>query len=223
MIRWLKTRRFARLQAVSPTRRGTRARSGRGRNRNQLSHPHQVVRCGRKDENLSHLEQSAMFQFAQQRDDLPPTETSLDALLPFLADVVAGTTGAVRINGTAAWRSRVLRHVQRHIHVAALVDEFRRAESLVAAGSYPQQPFRRNLWSRTFHINRVRLRRHLVQNLVGHRAQRTTLPLPLFRRQVTVQITLLIINSPHDFVLTAHCVGLKQLFQCPDSVVSVEG
>jgi hypothetical protein len=34
--------------------------------------------------------------------------------------------------------------------------------------------------------------------------------------------TLLIINSPYEFVLTAHCVELKQLFQDLASVGSVE-
>jgi hypothetical protein len=202
MIRWLKTRRFASLQAVSWTRRDTRARSGSGRNRNQLSHLQQVVSCGRKDENTSYLEQSAVFQLAQQRDDFQPAETFLDAFPPFLADVVAGMPRAARINGTVAGPSRVLRHVRRHIHAAALVDEFHRAESLVAADRDAT----------------------IIGNLLQHQKRRIALGPPVDLEQLRIHdVTLLIINSPYDFVLTAHCVELKQLFQHPASVVCVEG
>jgi hypothetical protein len=45
----------------------------------------------------------------------------------------------------------------------------------------------------------------------------------VFRRQVTEHVTLPTIKSLYDLVLTAHCVELKQLFQHPASVVSVEG
>ncbi len=59
------------------------ARSGRGWNRNQLAHPHKVVSRSREGEDPSHLEQSAMFQFAQQSDVLQPAEALFDALALF--------------------------------------------------------------------------------------------------------------------------------------------
>jgi hypothetical protein len=67
---------FGSLQGICFTRRDGTARLGHGWYRNQVSHPHQVISRCREGEDLSHLEQSAMFQFAQQRGVFPPTEDS---------------------------------------------------------------------------------------------------------------------------------------------------
>jgi hypothetical protein len=123
MILSLKEHCFAALQAICSGRRDTTARSGHGWNRNQLSHPHQVISRCREGENPSRLEQSAMFQFAQQRDVFQPTEALLDPLPFLLTDVVTGMPRGARIDGAAAAPLVVLRHVRGHVHVAALVDD----------------------------------------------------------------------------------------------------
>ena len=74
-----KMRDFEVLRAVCSACVDTTARLGRCRNRNQLSHPHQVVSRRCEGENPRHLEQAAMFQFAQQRDVLHPAEALFDA------------------------------------------------------------------------------------------------------------------------------------------------
>src|SRR3984885_1536433 len=66
-----------------------RAQQAPGSNRNQFSHPHQVVSCGCKAEDPSPLVQAAMFQLTQQSDIFYPAEAFLNALPFLLADRVA--------------------------------------------------------------------------------------------------------------------------------------
>src|SRR5580692_1090231 len=113
MILSFKSRCFTAPQAICSACRDTTDRSGRCRNRNQLSHPHQIVSRCRKGENPSHLEESAMFQFAQQRDVFQPPEALLDALSLLLADGIASVPRGATIDGAAAWPGSVLRHVRR--------------------------------------------------------------------------------------------------------------
>ena len=254
MIRWLKTRHFASLQAVSWNRRGTRpdqAAAGIGVSfRICISCK---LRPMMKIQAI--LNSPRCFSWRRQRDDFQPAETFLDAFPPFLADVVAGIPDAARINCTVAWPSRVLRHVrrrvllvlrlktlqtrpgiqQRPIYREVLIGDqscrthpldnlaLRRHRIQHLQTLYPQQLFRGNRWPPAFRIHGVKPHRHLAQNLFDHRAQRTILRHQVFRRQVTEHVTLPTIKSPYDLVLTAHCVELKQLFQHPASVVSVEG
>src|SRR6202162_1126772 len=74
-----------------------------------------------------------MFQFAQQSDVFQPTEALLDPLSLLLTDLVTGMPCGARIDGAAATPPVVLLHVRGYVHVAALVEELRRVESLVAA------------------------------------------------------------------------------------------
>ena len=114
-------------------RRDTGARSGRGWNRNEFSHPHQVVSSCREGENPSYLEQSAMFQFAQQRDVFQPAEALLDPFAFLLTHGVAGVPSGAPIDGAAAASAIVLCHMRRDVHVKAFIDEVLRVETLVAA------------------------------------------------------------------------------------------
>lgn len=185
MIRWLKTRHFASLQAISWTRRGTRARSGSCRNRSQPCFaPRATARPA-----CSSVEDSSNCSGIQQR--------------AIYREVLIGDQ---------SWRTHPLDNLALRRH---------RIQHLQTL--YPQRLFRGNRWPPAFRIHGVKPQRHLAQNLFDHRAQRTILRHPVFRRQVTEHVTLPTIKSQYDLVLTAHCVELKQLFQHPASVVSVEG
>src|ERR1700758_297490 len=104
-----KARCFAALQGICSAHRDTTARSGHGWNRNQLSHPHQVISRCREGENPSDIEQSAMFHFAQQRDIFQPAEALLNPLSLLLTDVVTGMPCGARIDGAPATSAVVLR------------------------------------------------------------------------------------------------------------------
>src|SRR6201998_2889725 len=72
-----------------------------------------------------------MPQFAQQRNGLQPTKTLFDTLPFLLPDTVAGVPGGASIVATPASPRKVLRHMWRHMKVAAFLDELRGVETLV--------------------------------------------------------------------------------------------
>src|ERR1035441_9923096 len=118
-------------RTVFVARRDTSASSGRGLNRNQLAHPHQVVCRRGEGEDPSHVEESTMFELTQQCDVLQPAEALFDPLPLLLTYGVAGVSRGPRIDGAATRSGRVLRHVRCHVHVAAFGYELCRVKTLV--------------------------------------------------------------------------------------------
>ena len=110
---------FLTFRAVFAARKDTTTPSDSGWNRNQLSHPHEVVSRCRESKDPRHLKQFVVFQLTQQSDVLQPAEAFLDSLSPFLTDGAAGVPRSARVDDAATRSARVLRYVRRHVHGTA--------------------------------------------------------------------------------------------------------
>lgn len=101
--------------------------------RQQIAHPHEVVRCRREGEHPAHFLDAAMAHLTDQRDRFQPAEAFFDPLPVPLADPVAVVACGALIDGAATVALLVLGHVRRDIQMPALGDEIFRVVSFIGS------------------------------------------------------------------------------------------